>query len=261
VLVAGPWLCVLASPYGPALPGYYRSVLANSTLANSISEWAPSTLKAQPLFFALLLASFWLLARSRGSLTGFAQLALAGLGVLGLVAVRYDVWFALAAAAILPRALDTAWAPSEAPRRKSLNLGLALAGLVVGALAVLSVARHGRGWFERDYPAAAARVVAAHPGARVFADERYADWLLFEQPSLAGRVAYDVRFELLPRRLLQAVVDFRKVHGVDWQRAADGYPLLVLDPVGDRQAVRYYRALPGTRVLYGDGNVVVLLRR
>jgi hypothetical protein len=31
----------------------------------------------------------------------------------------------------------------------------------------------------------------------VFADDRHADWLLWAQPSLRGRIAYDIRFELL----------------------------------------------------------------
>ena len=39
-LVALPWLCILVSPYGLALPGYYRSVLDNPTLSQSVSEWA-----------------------------------------------------------------------------------------------------------------------------------------------------------------------------------------------------------------------------
>ena len=47
-----PWACVLARPYGFDLPGYYRSVLDNPTLAHSVSEWGPSTLRGQPLFFA-----------------------------------------------------------------------------------------------------------------------------------------------------------------------------------------------------------------
>jgi len=43
---------------------------------------------------------------------------------------------------------------------------------------------------------------------------------------LRGRIAYDVRLELLPRRALDRVIDFRNEHGPGWQRAADGYELL-----------------------------------
>jgi hypothetical protein len=99
------------------------------------------------------------------------------------------------------------------------------------------------------------------PSLRVFADERYADWLLFEDPELAGRVAYDVRFELLTQAQLRSLVRFRVEQGFDWQRVAAGYGLLVLDPIGDAGAVRLFERLPGTKVLYRDKNVVVLRRR
>jgi hypothetical protein len=39
----------------------------------------------------------------------------------------------------------------------------------------------------------------------VFANGAYADWLLFRVPALRGRLAYDARFEILPRgRLAEA---------------------------------------------------------
>jgi hypothetical protein len=263
-LIVLPWVCVLVSPYAARLPGYYKSVLDNSTLSHSISEWGPSTLRGQPIFFVLLLVSFLLIGRAGSALPAFDRLAIAALGVLGLVAVRNDVWFALAAAAVIPLALDTAWAAGDAPRRRSVNLAVACAGIGVGVVSVLAVASHSRGWFERDYPTAAVAAVAAaadsNPAIRVFADERYADWLLFRDSALKGRVAYDDRFELLSKPALSAVVDFRNEHGPGWQNAAVGYDLLVLDPAGDAGAVSYFRGL-GLRVLYGDGKVVVLTRR
>jgi hypothetical protein len=263
-LLVLPWLCTLVSPYGLALPGYYRSVLGNSTLTDTIAEWAPSTLRGQPLFFALLLGGLWVAVRSRTALTGFAKLTLVLVGVLGLLAVRNDVWFALAAAAILPIALDGAWAPSGGERRRALNVALGAAGVAIAAGAIASVAIHGRSWFERDYPPKAAAVVEAaarsDPRVRVFADERYADWLLFVDPALAGRVAFDIRFELLSKRQLTEIVDFRTEHGLDWQRAARGYGLLVLDPAGDTGAIRLFSRLSGTTVLFRDSQVVVLRR-
>lgn len=259
-----PWLCTLVSPYGLALPGYYRSVLANSKLTGSVAEWAPSTLRGQPLFFIVLIGGLGLAVHSRAALSGFARLTLAALALLGLLAIRNDIWFALAAAAILPAALDRLWAPPRGERRAALNAALGAAGVTIAAAAIGSVASHGRGWFEGHYPARMAAVVAAaartDPSVRVFADERYADWLLFVDPALAGRVAYDIRFELLSERQLTTIIDFRTEHGVDWQRAARGYGLLVLDPVGDEGAIGLYEGLPGTKVLFRDSEVVVLRR-
>jgi hypothetical protein len=264
LLVGLPWLCILVSTYGLSLPGYYKSVLDNSALAHSVTEWGPTTLRDEPVFFVLLLFGLWLSGRARTALTPFAQLALWSTAVLGLLAVRNNVWYALAAAAVLPAALDEVWSPGRGRRRKRLNLGLALAGLTVGVLALAQIASHDESWWLRGYPdralAAVTRAARQDPALRVFANERYADWLLFRDPSLAGRVAYDARFELLPARAFNTVIAFRSEHGVDWQAGVRGYGLLVLDPAGDAEAVALFQRQPGTRVLYRDGDVVVLRR-
>ncbi len=124
VLVAAPWLCVLASPYGLALPGYYRSVLGNHELVHASSEWAASTLRGQPFFFALLLGGALVAGAGRRALGAFGALALGLTAVMGLVAVRDIVWFAFTAAAVLPAALDILWPPQAHRRRPRLNLAL-----------------------------------------------------------------------------------------------------------------------------------------
>ncbi len=264
VLVLAPWACVLVSPYGLALPGYYRSVLDNPTLADNVGEWGASTLRGQPLFFALLAAGLVLATLARRRLTPFALLAVIAAGLFGMLAIRNIVWFALVSAAVLPTALDAVWPPAESRRRPGLNLALAAAGVGLAVFMAAVVAGRGRAWLESGYPPRAAAVTsaAAHaaPGARIFANERYADWLLFEHPELAGRVGYDVRFELLTHPQLKRIVAFRSETGVDWLRAARGYGLLVLDPKADAGAVRLLEAEPGTTVLYRDGKVVVLSR-
>jgi hypothetical protein len=262
VLVGAPWICVLISPYGFALPGYYRRVLDNPTLSNAVSEWGASTLRGQPMFFALLLGGLVLAVVARRRLTPFALLALAGSGVFGLLAVRNIVWFSFVAAAVLPAAMDGVWRPGETRRRRSVNvlLGASAVGFAVAITAVML--GHGTRWYEKSYPrgavSALARAASAEPKARIFANERYADWLLYEDPALVGRVAYDVRFELLTQRQLQSIVAFRSLSGVDWQRAVKGYRLLVLDPKNDRGAVRWLERNRGATVLYRNPDVVVL---
>ncbi len=261
-LIALPWLCTLASPYGFALPSYYRSVLGNSTLENLVSEWGASTLRGQPFFYGLLFLALLLVARSPAATTPLARLALAGTAVAGLLAVRNDVWFALVCAAVLPAALDAIWAPAAAARRTGINFALAATGVVAALAVSTAMLAHASGWFEQGYPARAAASVAsavrANPGLRIFSDERYSDWLLLEDPQLAGRIAYDIRFELLSSGQLSTLFAFRTEHGLDWQRAARGYGVLVLDPIGDAGAVRLYERRPGTKVLYRDGKIVVL---
>jgi hypothetical protein len=265
VLLLTPWLCVLVSPYALDLPGYYRGVLDNPTLANNVSEWGASTLRGQPLFFVLLAAGVVMVTLARRRLGLFGVLAFAGMGLFGMLAIRNIVWFALVAAAVLPTALDAAWPQRESRRRSSLNVALAAVGVCLAALMAVVVAGRGNSWLEGAYPAQAAASVSsaarAAPGTRIFADEKFADWLLFEHPELAGKVAYDARFELLSRRQLERIVAFRIEQGADWLGVARGYGLLVLDPVADSRAVRLLKTEPGTSTLYHDDDVVVLRRR
>jgi hypothetical protein len=263
-LLVAPWICVLASPYGLDLPHYYRAVLDNPTLAHNVSEWGPSTLKGQPFFFGLLFAAIALAVLARRRLAPFSILALAGTGAFGLVAIRNVVWFALVAAATLPAAVDAVWPPGESRRRPAVNVALAATGIAFACVMAAAVLGRGDRWLENRYPSRAATVVSStaqsDPRARIFSDERYSDWLLFTDPSFAGRIAYDVRFELLSRAQLERIIAFRLERGPDWLSAAKGYELLVLDPKADQGAVRLISREPGASVVYRDDQVVVLRR-
>jgi hypothetical protein len=94
----------------------------------------------------------------------------------------------------------------------------------------------------------------------VYADDRYADWLLWRVPALRGRVAYDPRFELMSARQMRAIVDVKSLSGLDWRRALRGYRLLVVDKETMHAAVVALEREPGRRILYDRGGVVVLLR-
>jgi hypothetical protein len=261
LLVLLPWACVLASPYALELPGYYHRTLANPTFARIVFEWTPSTVRTEPIFFGALLLAGWLGFGYGRTLSGFARLALALSAVGGLLAIRNIVWFALVAVAVLPRALDAAWAPRQTPRHNRLNLALALVAIAGLSTVAAATAAHGRSWYERAFPSRAAGVVAvaaADPNARVFANDRYADWLLFEQPSLRGKVAYDIRFEMLTARQLQAIFDFTLQRGPAWRRVANGYDLLVLDPTQQKSVITFYRRWLHAEWLYHDRHIAVL---
>jgi hypothetical protein len=263
-LLGLPWVCTLCSPYGLQLAHYYRSVLGSGELQQAVSEWAPPTLRSNPVFYALLLVAVWLLSRSGGATTAFERLALLVAGVLALDAERYVIWFALVGAVVLPLALNALWTPAPAPRRLRLNFFLAGVCLAVAITATVATAVRGDLWFERGYPSAAWRAVAAaarsDPKLRVFANEKYADWLLFEDPGLEGRVAYDIRFELLTSAEFASLVAFRNERGVDWQGAVHGYGLLVLDPSSDGESIDLFEHRPGATALFRSDDVVVLRR-
>jgi len=189
----------------------------------------------------------WLLARARSSLTLFEHVALLVMLAGGLEAIRSIVWFALAAVVVLPRAVDAVWPqrelrPGLAVRSLARVCALALPGVVVLLLMVPASA------YENEWPTRALAAVRAHPGERVLADDRYADWLLWNVPSLRGRLAYDVRFEVLTTRQLRAIAGFR-AHP---SRLARGYGIVVLE--GNAAPVL------GGRTLYADGEITVLER-
>jgi hypothetical protein len=262
LLMLGPWACVLVSPYAAALPHYYRGTIANASFSHIVSEWAPSTIHNQPLFFVVLLFGLWLAFAHGRSLGPFARLGLVLSAIGGLLAIRNVVWFALVAAAVLPVALEEAWPSRPVPRHRRINLALAAAAAAGVIVVATATAGHGRVWFEQQFPSGAGTAVAAavvaDPEVKVFANERYADWLLFEHPVLDGRVAYDIRFELLSSAQLQSVYDFVYQHGARWQRAAKGYDLLVLDAAHERSVIDYYLRQADTTTLYRDAYVAVL---
>jgi hypothetical protein len=263
-LAAAAPLCLLVSPYGLALPGYYQGVLGSGTFRDVVSEWHPATFPEQWPFFVLAVAALWLAGRSRAKLSLFEHLALLVMFFGALDTLRSIVWFALVAAMVVPRALDGAWPTGSAVLRRRVNLGLALGSLLVLVAAFAAAAAHPKGWYARDYPQGAADAVsqaATHdPSLRVFANEAYADWLLWKVPALAGRVAFDARFELLSSRQLQSIAHFRDRTTQDWVHAADGYRLLVLDTAAERPTVRYLLRRRATSILYRDRHVAVLLR-
>jgi hypothetical protein len=260
VLLVVPWLCVLVSPYATSLPTYYREVLLSGGFGSYVTEWAPTTLTPQnAAVYLLALGGLWLIGRAHRQLSAFEIVAFVGLATLALDAVRNAVWLALLSVVVLPRLVDSLRGAVVEPRR--LNRLLALAMLVGVFVAVVGVATEPISWFTRDYPAATANATASAAGSqgRVFADERYADWLIWTHPQLAGRVAYDSRFELLTHRQLRSVTELRNlVQG--WRSTIAGYPVLVLDRSADDHPRAALLRSGAANTVARNGQVVVLRR-
>jgi hypothetical protein len=258
VLLVAPWLCVLASPYATSLPHYYREIFS-SGFGSYVTEWAPTTLTfVHAPVYLLALGGLWLLGRTGGLTSAFEKLAFVGLSALAFDAVRNAVWLALLSLVILPRLMDTLRTPAVEPRRTNRMLAIAmLSGVLV---AIVAVAFKPDSWFtEEQYPSAAANaaVRAAGSEGRVFANERYADWLVFEHPQLAGRIAYDSRFELLTSHQLRSVTELRnRVDG--WRSTLNGYAVLVLDRDDEAQPIKALLKGRAARVVLRRAPVVVL---
>jgi hypothetical protein len=90
----------------------------------------------------------------------------------------------------------------------------------------------------------------------VLADDVHADWLLWREPSLRGRVAYDVRFELLSRPEIIELANFEDSRGTGWPQIEGRYELVVAD--WPRVAALVNAGL--ARLLYRDGTTAVAQR-
>jgi hypothetical protein len=268
-LIAGAPLALLLTPYGTGIVPYYRATLLSPAFRSFVTEWQPVTADAPLaiLFFLLAGAAIWSLGRHRGRSTLWERAATLILAAGGILAVRNVVWFALLTLILLPLWIDAAVRARErsaAPRPRLNATLLAAVGVVLVILAVRVLSSATSMLTDANYPAGALAAVrgavATHPGSRVFADETYADWLLWEQPSLRGRIAYDASFELLSGAQLDAIAELKSVAGLDWLRAARGDRVLVLADTGDPNPVHALRLQAGVRLLYDHDGVAVLER-
>jgi hypothetical protein len=268
-LGAGAIVAVFASPYGPHMLEYYRRTAFNPAFGKLVVEWMPATPSASTAaFYLLAFLSAWAFGRRRSALTNYEWLVLLVTGLSTMSTVRSAGWFTMAALMTLPVALT----PSlPAPGRASGALQIPVAGVPLAILVALAVSAAARSdqWFQQHYPSAldnaVGRAIASDPGARVFADVRYSDWLLWRRPELAGRLAYDARFELLTVGQLQTIARFNRQIGDDWRAAARGYRVIVVDRHPDRTSdghdPTYLQLLkePGSKLVYLSKDDAVIL--
>jgi hypothetical protein len=116
-------------------------------------------------------------------------------------------------------------------------------------------------WYDRELPTEATSPLeraTREPGTTVFASETLSDWLLWQEPSLRGRIAYDVRFELLSVGQLDRLSAYHRRSGADWAAPTLPFSLLFLDRRVDSQLIRALSARPGVRTAFSDRRVVIL---
>ncbi|HEX3806431.1 MAG TPA: hypothetical protein VHV52_06585 [Gaiellaceae bacterium] len=251
-------VALLVSPYGFGLFGYYHLMLLHPPFARVVKEWQPMRVGGgTALFFAGALAFVALWGRHRRTLTSFEQWALPVLLVGALIAVRNAVWFELALAVSLPRLLDAAWRPAPATVGvRRINVALAALG-VLAAVAVLATHfTRSPSWLDRAGSPAAAAAVAHAAGAHgvVLADDQHADWLLWERPELAGRVAYDVRFELFDARQMNQIVQLDDAHAAAWRRCGATMSVVTYGSTKQQKLLLQERVLnPDARLVARSG--------
>ncbi len=208
--VIGSPLCLLATPYGLSIISYYKATLFNPEFGKLVSEWQPVTaymVLAVPLLLTIV-GTIWVLGRSGRRTPAFHQLVLILLALGAVDAVRNITWFGLALVILVPATLTGVMrSKPAAPRRHRLNVTLAGASTALILLTLVTTLARPASWFERTYPTRAVSAVRTllqrDPSAKIFADVRYADWLVWHDPALAGHIAYDTSFENLTLQQLE----------------------------------------------------------
>ena len=257
-LAAASWLCLLATPYTISIVGYYRRILFSPAFGDVVTEWMRPTFPRALPFFVLAGLAALLVVTPRPRYSPFERLSLALVGFAGLTALRHTAWLPLLFAALAPRALDALRPPRSAERHVPINLTLvAGAAAAVAVFAVLALLKPDS-TYEQPLREQVVGVVAGaeRAGGVVFADSASADWLLWHDPALGGRIAFDIRFELLTEAELRRLGGFWDRSDPDWRRAAECCSVLVLR-TKDRVTRILRREL---HVAYSDDSTTVLVR-
>ncbi len=258
---------VVATPYGLGTIDYYRSLIANQTVHLFIIEWSPPGL-GNPYslgFFALLVVTGLIVAY------GFAAryrppvvllVGAAGLGLLALTGVRFQVWFGLVATVLAADVLAHTRRPAPPFPTRVLRAGATVISLfaLVAGLVLLTTSDDD---FERTLPRAAMASAASYaqrePGTRILPDE-LGSALLWKYPELLGRVGFDARLEQYPEWALLEWFQYLNGIGPGWPAAMDGYDVLVVSAVTRPDLVDRLATLPGWSMLYSEPNGVVYVR-
>jgi len=263
-LVVLPPLAVLATPYGPiATAKYYDLMLVDPPFAGRVTEWRWAAPALNTLFFYVLVAiAIPLVIWGRRRLALF-DVVILGLTAVGAVtAIRGIPWFALACMVFLPVAIGrTLESRNPGPPKRRVNMAIAV-GFAVALTAVAgSLFLRSDSWFEDYWPPEPVEAVRAElePGDRVFAPDRFSDWLLWKIPELRGRVAYDVRFELYDREFFDRLQVYAGETGADWKSFAEGYRIVIVDETR-RSHTADFLAEPGARAIYRGEEITVVLR-
>ena len=256
-------LTLLVTPYSPfATARYYHLLLLDPPFAGHVTEWmrpTPGTNTAA--FYVLLAMAIPIVIWGRRRLTLF-DVGVLGLTLAGaLTAIRGIPWFAFACMVFVPVALGRSL-ESRKPGEPRRGFNLAISAGLSAALLLAATALFFRSdsWYEDYWPTEPITAVEKElePGDRVFAPDRFSDWLLWKIPELRGRVAYDVRFELYEPEFYDRLANYNSEVG-DWESFADGYRIVLVDETNRSHTADFLKQ-PGTRVIYRGEELTVIAR-
>jgi hypothetical protein len=262
LIVAAP-LALLVTPYGPVTTArYYHLMLVDPPFAGQVTEWMwPKPASNTYAFYVLMAMAIPIVVWGRRRLTVFDIGVLAVTLAGALTAIRGIPWFAFACMVFVPVAIGRGLESRRPGQpRRGLNTAISI-GLGAGVLlAAGALFTRSNSWFESYWPTEPADAVRANlrPGDKVFAPDRFSDWMLWKIPELRGRIAYDVRFEIYDRAFFNRLGNYNWEQG-DWKSFANRYRIVLVDETNRSHTADFLKE-PGTRVLYRGDELTVIAR-
>lgn len=189
-----------ATPYGWHMLGYYLSTAANPVFAEYLVEWMPPDWEQGSFLIVIGTLSAILLFLGRRALSRFEQASTLLLLAMSFGSVRHALFLGYLLMFFLPPLIQRVL---PEPLNRAVNSRWLWGVGILFAAIVLALFVHALPIYERNivarWPEETSRTVAALAGrdGRVYADLMHADRLLWHQPTLSGRMAFDIRFEVL----------------------------------------------------------------
>jgi hypothetical protein len=260
-------LSPLATPYGTAVLSYYHEIIGNGAIRDLVPEWrSPTFLSFAFLALALLLGLVALLLvtslvrRRRPSPVLLAAVVITA--ALAAITTREIVWFSMTACVILAE-MTQSFMPTREVTGPFLVLASGAAAACTVVAAVLLVGRS-NAKYEELTPlhalAATEAYAAVHPCAQILADNTASSALLWHDPFLAGRVAFDARLEQYPARALIRWGQFQIAQGPNWRHSIGGYQILVGSTAYNADLTTRLAHLRNFRVLTHDAHGIAVAR-
>jgi len=267
-------LVTLLHPWGVEMWAYVVELSSNSLIASLVTEWQAPTLQTPTgIFFFASLAVVLGLLLYRGRVISWLQvLWLAGLALLGLMAVRNSIWWAIGAAPVVAILVDGLVVRGHRLGVPSLDRarGVGYTAIALAAFAVALVSLplwkpidplYGPQDVVRYAPRGVTETLLAEASVddRLFAEQKWGSWFELAVPGVP--VMVDTRIELFDADIWG---DYLHVIGgrADWADILDRWGVtLVAISATDEQLRPFIETDPGWERRFEDREGVVYRRR
>jgi hypothetical protein len=273
VLFVTVGVCIL-NPRGIGILSYLMTMASNPAVQNTVPEWSPPNFNTPigPLFFASILFTAVVLARSPRRPTFFQLSCFVTFAALGLWTTRGVVWFGLVTAPILAdhiAAFRERGELTDKPRKTQKNLYLVNFGILclLFCLSLVSLPwlrdlvpmrPDYRSLITRDTPVEAVHfLVDQRPAGRIFNDMAFGSYLIWAaHPQY--QVFSDPRIELFSEGIWN---DYQEISRAwpGWREKLEDYDVrtLIVNPHEQGALIKGVGESDQWRLIYQDDTAII----